>query len=58
MQVNNEISLSWEGLEYQNYELYKLVDDNEELNSVIDKVDWYYKENEHFFDCRRRDLIS
>lgn len=34
------------------------IDDNEELNSVIDKVDWYYKENEHFFDCRRRDLIS
>lgn len=36
MQVNNEISLSWEGLEYQNYELYKFVDDNEELIKVFE----------------------
>lgn len=28
------------------------------LNKVIDELDWYYKENENFFMCRKRDLIS
>ena len=34
------------------------IDNNEYLNKYMDEVDWYYKENEHYFSCRRRDLLS
>jgi len=33
-------------------------DNNESLERFIDELDWYYKENEHYFQCRKRDLIS
>lgn len=33
-------------------------DHSKAFNEVIDRVEWYYRENEHFFKCRRRDLIS
>jgi len=33
-------------------------DDNGSLEKFIDELDWYYKENEHYFQCRKRDLIS
>lgn len=33
-------------------------DNGEFLNKIIDELDWYYKENENFFMCRKRDLIS
>lgn len=27
------------------------------LNKLIDNVEWYYRENEHYFECRKRDLL-
>ncbi|MEG0134074.1 MAG: nucleotidyltransferase domain-containing protein [Clostridium sp.] len=27
------------------------------LNQLIDNVEWYYRENEHYFECRKRDLL-
>lgn len=33
-------------------------DNNIALERLIDKLDWYFKENENFFRYRRRDLIS
>jgi len=32
-------------------------DNNESLEKFIEEIDWYYKENEHYFQCRKRDLI-
>lgn len=34
------------------------IDNNSFLQDFIDKVDWYYRENEHYFNCRKRDLLS
>lgn len=34
------------------------IDSNNYLNKFMDDVDWYYRENEHYFRCRRRDLLS
>ena len=34
------------------------IDNNRFLEEFIDKVDWYYRENEHYFNCRKRDLLS
>lgn len=34
------------------------IDNNDYLNKYMDEVDWYYRENEHYFECRRRDLLS
>ncbi|WP_138207572.1 type VII toxin-antitoxin system MntA family adenylyltransferase antitoxin [Haloimpatiens lingqiaonensis] len=33
-------------------------DYNKSVEELIERVHWYYKQNEHYFDCRRRDLIS
>ena len=33
-------------------------DNNSFLEEFIDKVDWYYKENEYYFQCRKRELLS
>lgn len=32
-------------------------DNSVSLNELIDKVEWYYRENEHYFKCRKRDLL-
>jgi predicted nucleotidyltransferase len=37
--------------------IYSL-DNNIALEGLTDRLDWYFKENENFFRCRRRDLIS
>lgn len=34
------------------------IDSNNYLNKFMDDIDWYYRENEHYFRCRRRDLLS
>lgn len=34
------------------------IDSNNYLNKFMDDIDWYYRENEHYFQCRRRDLLS
>ncbi len=34
------------------------VDNGESLNSLINLVDIYYKENEYYFSCRKRDVLS
>ena len=34
------------------------IDNNTFLQDFLDKVDWYYRENEHYFNCRKRDLLS
>lgn len=33
-------------------------DNGESLNSLINLVDIYYKENEYYFSCRKRDVLS
>ena len=33
-------------------------DNNKFLEKFIEKVDWYYRENEYYFKCRRRELLS
>ena len=33
-------------------------DNNKFLEKFIGKVDWYYRENEYYFKCRRRELLS
>ena len=33
-------------------------DNNKNLENLKEKVDWYYRENEHYFECRKRDLLS
>ncbi|MEG2017108.1 MAG: nucleotidyltransferase domain-containing protein [Clostridium sp.] len=33
-------------------------DENQYLKIFMDNVDWYYKDNEYYFKCRRRDLLS
>lgn len=33
-------------------------DNNRFLEEFIDKVDWYYRENEYYFQCRKRELLS
>ena len=33
-------------------------DNNKFLEKFIEKVDWYYRENEYHFKCRRRELLS
>lgn len=33
-------------------------DNGESLNSLINSVDIYYKENEYYFSCRKRDVLS
>lgn len=33
-------------------------DNNKSLEDLKEKVDWYYRENEHYFKCRKRDLLS
>ena len=33
-------------------------DNNKFLEKFIEKVDWYYRENEYYFMCRRRELLS
>jgi predicted nucleotidyltransferase len=33
-------------------------DPNKTLEKLIDDLDWYFKENETFFNFRRRDLLS
>lgn len=34
------------------------IDNNQYLYKFIDDVDWHYRENEYYFQCRRRDLLS
>lgn len=34
------------------------IDNNSFLQDFLDKVDLYYRENEHYFNCRKRDLLS
>lgn len=34
------------------------IDNNKVLEELKEEVDWYYKENEHYFECRKRDLLS
>lgn len=34
------------------------IDNNQYLNKFMDEVDFYYRENEHYFRCRRRELLS
>lgn len=33
-------------------------DDNKNLEDLKEKIEWYYRENEHYFECRKRDLLS
>jgi predicted nucleotidyltransferase len=33
-------------------------DNNDNLEALKEEVDWYYRENEHYFECRKRDLLS
>ena len=33
-------------------------DNNKFLEKFIEKVDWYYRENEYYVKCRRRELLS
>ena len=33
-------------------------DNNKFLEKFIEKVEWYYRENEYYFKCRRRELLS
>ena len=33
-------------------------DNNKFLEKFIEKVDWSYRENEYYFKCRRRELLS
>ena len=33
-------------------------DNDKILNKLREETDWYYRENEHYFQCRRRDLLS
>jgi len=33
-------------------------DNNKSLEELIDKLEWYYRENENFFYYRKRDLLS
>ncbi|MBU3103313.1 type VII toxin-antitoxin system MntA family adenylyltransferase antitoxin [Clostridium gasigenes] len=32
-------------------------DNSVSLNELIDNTEWYYRENEHYFECRKRDLL-
>ncbi|WP_354094253.1 type VII toxin-antitoxin system MntA family adenylyltransferase antitoxin [Clostridium gasigenes] len=32
-------------------------DNSVSLNKLIDNTEWYYRENEHYFECRKRDLL-
>lgn len=41
-----------------NGEILYSTDDNEALEALKEKVDWYYRENENYFECRKRDLLS
>ena len=34
------------------------IDNNRILEELKEEVDWYYRENEHYFECRKRDLLS
>eukprot|EP00828_Plagiopyla_frontata_P029548 TRINITY_DN38215_c0_g1_i1.p2 TRINITY_DN38215_c0_g1~~TRINITY_DN38215_c0_g1_i1.p2 ORF type:complete len:154 (-),score=31.09 TRINITY_DN38215_c0_g1_i1:303-764(-) len=34
------------------------IDNNKSLEELKEKVDWYYRENEYYFECRKRDLLS
>lgn len=33
-------------------------DEGKYLEIFKESVDWYYKENEYYFECRKRDLLS
>lgn len=41
-----------------NGEILYSTDNNDNLEALKEEVDWYYKENEHYFECRKRDLLS
>ena len=41
-----------------NGEIIYSTDDNEALEDLKEKLDWYYRENENYFECRKRDLLS
>lgn len=41
-----------------NNEVIYSKDNGKLLSELIDRTEWYYRENEHFFKCRRRDLLS
>ncbi|WP_354090566.1 type VII toxin-antitoxin system MntA family adenylyltransferase antitoxin [Clostridium gasigenes] len=32
-------------------------DNSVSLNKLIDNTEWYYRKNEHYFECRKRDLL-
>lgn len=34
------------------------MDNNKILEKLKEEVDWYYRENEYYFECRKRDLLS
>lgn len=34
------------------------IDNNKILEELKEEVDWHYRENEHYFECRKRDLLS
>lgn len=33
-------------------------DNDEDLEALKEDVDWHYRENEYYFQCRKRDLLS
>ena len=41
-----------------NGEVLYSTDNNKNLETLKEEVDWYYRENEHYFECRKRDLLS
>ena len=41
-----------------NGEIIYSTDNNRSLEDLKEGMDWYYRENEHYFECRKRDLLS
>jgi predicted nucleotidyltransferase len=41
-----------------NSQIIYSTDNNKILEELKEEIDWYYRENEHYFECRRRDLLS
>ncbi len=41
-----------------NGEMIYSKDNNMSLEYLKEELDWYYRENEHYFECRKRDLLS
>jgi predicted nucleotidyltransferase len=40
-----------------NGEIIYSTDKNMSLEYLKEELDWYYRENEHYFECRKRDLL-